>query len=127
MVFSKRSLEGELFVDHRASPGLTPAEAIALGYDPSQVRGGAQFTTRTLHCVHCGGDWVENPLRQRPRNTCFKCDAYVCDTCAAVMRAPDYVHRPLAEVAEMVTSGRFQVTGPASNPNLKPTWETENG
>jgi hypothetical protein len=127
MVFSKRSLEGELFVDHRASPGLTPAEAIALGYHPSQVREGAQFTTRTLHCVHCGGDWVENPWRVRPRNTCFKCDAYVCDACAAIMNSADYVHRPLAEVAEMVTSGRFQVTGPASNPNLKPVTGDRDG
>jgi hypothetical protein len=120
MVFSKRSLEGEIFVDHRASPGLSAAEATALGYDPSQVCEGAQFTARTLHCVHCGGGWVENPARERPRHSCHKCNAYVCDTCAAMMNLPEYIHRPLSEVVEMVTSGRFQVTGPASNPNLKP-------
>jgi hypothetical protein len=118
--FIEESLFGEIMVDHRASPGLTPAEALRLGYHPDQVREGAQFTARTLHCAHCGGDWVENPMRERERHRCYKCSAYVCDTCAAMMNLPDYEHRPLVQVVDMITSGRFQATGPASNPNLKP-------
>ena len=33
----------------------------------------------TLTCAHCERVVIMNPERQRQRNWCMKCDAYVCD------------------------------------------------
>lgn len=47
-------------------------------YDaPDLVAGTVEMATLT--CCHCNTITVLNPQRQRPRNWCFKCDAYVCD------------------------------------------------
>ncbi len=86
---------GYLMVDHRASPGLTEADALASGYDPKQCGEGKLFEADTLTCAHCKGTQVKNPLRTRERAKCHKCDyKYVCDGCAAAMNSPDYDHLP---------------------------------
>lgn len=59
-MFSKRSLEGYLLIDHRCP-------------------GGGVFESATVTCCHCSTIVVLNPDRLRPRNHCRKCDAYVCD------------------------------------------------
>lgn len=76
MLFSKRSLEGYLLIDHRAAEG---------GIDGAvPVRAGALFESATITCSHCQRQVVLNPGRTRERGYCPKCDHYVCDTCEAV-------------------------------------------
>lgn len=66
-MFSKRSQEGYLQIDHRAGDGT------------HLVPGGQQLETPTITCSHCGAVYVLNPQRTRERGYCRKCDAYVCD------------------------------------------------
>lgn len=119
MIFSQKSNEGYLMIDHRASPGLPENIARLAGYDPLFCREGKVYETATLGCAHCGGAYVKNPFRVRERASCSLCGGrYVCDTCNAVRSSPDYVHRPFEAVAEAVNSGRFVITGAMTNPNL---------
>lgn len=110
-VFSKESHSGELFLDHRASPGIPAAKAEKMGIHPSAVKEGSVTTLRTRGCCHCGGAWVVNPWRTRPRYDCTKCDRDVCEGCAAAMREPGYVHRSFQEFADMIRSGKFVLIG----------------
>lgn len=111
MIFSKRSHEGCLMIDHRASPGIPRAKAIEMGMDPALVGEGKLFETVTLGCNHCGGCWVKNPDRQRDRHHCVKCDRYLCDWCHAETTKPDYVHRSFQELVDIVRSGKFIIAG----------------
>jgi hypothetical protein len=83
--FSKRSLEGEFLIDHRASPGLDPEMAAWMGLPASSVGKGQTFETGLLTCSHCQCGIVKNPDRARPRGYCSKCDKYICDECEALM------------------------------------------
>lgn len=83
---SKRSHEGWLMIDDRASGGKLVEQAC--------------FT-----CAHCQRVTPLDPLRQRPRGYCAKCDRYLCDSPAcngrcrpmkAVLdRAQELAARPL--------------------------------
>lgn len=79
MVFSKRSHEGWLMVDHTAGDGLNTPEAAVAGALP--VGGGMKFEASTITCSHCQRVVIVNPARTRQRGYCPKCDHYVCDTC----------------------------------------------
>jgi hypothetical protein len=125
MPFRKTSHDGELFMDHRASPGIPDEAAARLGLPPGAGRG--VYEAATIGCPHCGSAVVLNPYRTRERANCAKCNRYICDHCAAAMADPDYVHRTFAEIAEMVRSGRWIVTGSPSRPVLTPTSEATNG
>lgn len=92
--------EGYLMVDHRASPGLSPKQATALGYHPSQVREGQLFETKTNHCSHCGTVVIMNPQRTRERAFCQYCSKYICDNCGVNMKLPDYVHKTYTQINE---------------------------
>lgn len=81
MLFSKRSLEGCLTIDHRNSPGLKPEE---VPYGFMAVPGGQLFESPSITCNHCQVIVILNPNRTRSRGYCPKCDSYVCDTCEAV-------------------------------------------
>jgi len=119
--FTKDTHSGEIEIDHRASPGIPAAQAERMGIHPSAVKEGAVTRLRTLGCCHCGGVWIENPWRQRPRNHCVKCDKYLCDSCAAVAHEPGYVHRSFQQLADEVRSGKLVIVGgTASRPILKP-------
>jgi hypothetical protein len=111
MRFSKNDGQGELEVDHRASPGIPAEPARRMGYDPLDVREGAVARMATAFCPHCGSHVVLNPERKRARNMCFSCNSYICDGCAAAMRDPDYRHLTFAELAEKLKSGRFTAIG----------------
>ena len=121
MPFLKTSRDGELFVDHSASPGLPAELAQRLDLPAELVREGARMHAATIGCPHCGGCVVLNPMRRRARANCMKCNAYICDGCAAAMHDPDYVHRTFAQIAEMVGSGKWTVSGPTCRPILTPT------
>lgn len=71
-MFSKRSLEGYLLVDHRAGDGT------------AAVPGGRIFERATITCSHCQAQVVLNPSRTRERGYCPKCDHYVCDLCEGI-------------------------------------------
>lgn len=109
--FWQRSNEGYLMLDHRASPGLTEAEARRLGYDPQSVREGRLLETATYTCPHfpCGTIVILNPNRQRERAFCRSCNAYICDNCARRALHPDYVHLTMDEAKEKIKSGRYAI------------------
>jgi hypothetical protein len=84
-MFSKREAEGYLEIDHRDSPGFTPAEAIAAHLPGLPLGAGTIYKTPTKNCPHCQRIIILNPDRTRARYSCQKCDSYICDNCAAVM------------------------------------------
>lgn len=55
-----RGGRGTLIIDNRAS-------------------GGEYLEVQTLTCAHCNCIVALNSKRVRPRNFCFRCNAYVCD------------------------------------------------
>lgn len=118
MPFFKRSFEGELLIDHRASPGIPADQARRMGLDPDKVGEGRIFEAPTLGCVHCGTHVIINPNRQRARPHCFQCNAYICDACDIARQHPDYAHRTVRELQELITSGRFALSGTMSKPTL---------
>lgn len=83
-MFSKRSLEGYVSIDHRDSPGVSEEFVRASGRDAVAVPGGRQLEAATLTCGHCQAGIIVNPKRNRDRGWCPKCDRYLCDTCEAV-------------------------------------------
>lgn len=94
MLHSKRSLEGYVLIDHRNSPGLTEAEALAVQHAfggpgvtdiaPAALGKGKVHEAPTVTCAHCQLTMISNPLRTRPRGWCRQCDQYLCDGCQAV-------------------------------------------
>jgi hypothetical protein len=99
MAFSKR--EGEILIDHRASPGLPEDIARWAGYDPQLTREGKLYEAGTLTCAHCKAAVVKNPNRARPRENCPKCGyRYLCDFCYAETQTPDYIHAPFEKKAD---------------------------
>jgi hypothetical protein len=77
---SRSEQAGYLVIDHRESPGLSPADvahvpgAVAVGE-------GQQFERDVKQCSHCQRAVVLNPGRVRARAVCLKCDAFICDSC----------------------------------------------
>lgn len=110
--------EGYLIVDHRASPGISPEAALRMGLDPKLVGEGKVFEAATKKCAHCPSVFIKNPLRTRPRGHCFQCNDYICDACDAARQSPDWVHRPVQEIIDLVTSGKWDLSGSTSLPVL---------
>lgn len=98
---------GYLFVDHRASPGLTEAEALWAGYNPRYSGEGRVFEADTLTCRHCKTVVVKNAERTRERGFCRSCMHYICDGCEWQSRQPDYVHTPFDKLVDDAKSGRL--------------------
>lgn len=95
--------QGYLLVDHQASPGLPEDVARLSGYDPKFCGEGKRFEADTLTCSHCKCAVVKNPLRQRERVHCFKCNHYVCDLCAfKAYHNPDFDHTPFDKVVNAI-------------------------
>lgn len=131
MAHQLTDLDGELEVNHQASPGLNQEQAVKLGYDgrDNQLLGeGHVYRTPTLACCHCPSVVVLNPLRTRGRHYCPKCNHYMCDACHMVSCEPDYVHRSRKELVDMVTSGKWLwIGGTSSKPVLIPASEVKDG
>lgn len=74
---------GYLIIDHRNSPGISEEMAhdlsVKSGKQVLPMPKGQIFERDTYRCSHCQAIVLKNPLRERPRNYCRKCDAYVCD------------------------------------------------
>lgn len=120
MYFSKMTHEGYLLVDHRNSPGLSEEDAHRMGYLPDQVREGKIYETSTIGCPHCGCVVVKNPYRVRARGHCIQCDKYICDACDYARSRPDYVHRTIDQICDLLRTGRWALSGTMSLPVLTP-------
>ena len=84
-MFSRRETEGYVLIDHRDSMGLTEAERIEARLSPLMPIGkGQRLEAPTFCCSHCDRIVVMNPLRNRERGLCFKCDRMICDACVTV-------------------------------------------
>lgn len=92
-------------------------------FGPGVGRYAADKTVReaTLSCRHCGTHVVINPDRERERGFCRLCNRYICDHCKAASVLPDYVHRTFSDIADLVMSGKYTLSGSVSNPVLIPT------
>jgi hypothetical protein len=102
-MFSQKSREGYILLDHRASPGFTEEQARTLNLPYEQTKEGAMFEAASLTCAHCKCAVIKNPLRTRERAHCFKCNHYICDLCEAKTREPDYIHKPFeAQIQEKI-------------------------
>ena len=106
---SKRKFEGQLIIDHRESPGITPEQACGAG---PVVGKGELWVSATYTCVHCQRIVVMNPLRTRPRHYCQKCDDYQCDDCANFECVPfakvvDLALEAGAKGVPVILPGRF--------------------
>lgn len=109
--------EGELVIDHRASPGISEGLARSVGLPPQYLGEGKLYETATLWCCHCGVPQIKNPLRTRLRYSCAYCSGkYICDVCAAAAALPSYQHYSFDQLSDMVRSGRFTVSGTSSAP-----------
>jgi hypothetical protein len=102
--------EGYLLIDHRFSPGVPEDIALKSGYDPKMLREGQVLECATIHCAHCLGAVVKNPMRIRERGYCTKCDKYLCDHCDAKRNAPDYVHASGEQVSDTIINAAINGT-----------------
>jgi hypothetical protein len=98
-VNSKRSLEGYLMLDHRASAGVPDELVVAAGLPPGAGRG--LFESATFTCSHCHAIVIMNPDRSRAREWCKGCDRYLCDGCGK-RRANDFTCTPLDKVIDQI-------------------------
>ena len=117
------SSEGYLMIDHRSSPGFGSHLRRLFGVREGSKEGGegTVLERATMTCKHCATVQVKNPWRIRSRHHCDKCGgAYICDGCAAAAIDPLYVHRSFQEIADLVRSGRYTLSGSASAPILTP-------
>jgi hypothetical protein len=102
---------GYVFVDHRASPGLTPEQARFFDYDPALAGEGRLFEADTMTCSHCKAVVIKNPDRVRARHECMKCGGhFICDNCAYQATLPDYTHKPFEAKVEEAFSPRFDAS-----------------
>lgn len=71
---------GYLIIDHRDSPGINIEDVPERLRNNTIIVGKGEVVERDIQfCAHCGSQVILNPLRERPRGYCAKCDHYVCD------------------------------------------------
>lgn len=104
---SKQRFEGYLLIDHRNSPGLPEELDAALGRPIGSGQG--TFECPTITCGHCQVIVVVNPLRNRTRGYCPKCDTYVCDACEAI-RAMKFECRTMKKVVDDAREAAYHGT-----------------
>jgi len=80
MKHSLKDRSGYLIIDHSESPGIRPEDIPPeLRNSTPAVGAGAIYERDVQLCSHCGSQVILNPLRERPRGYCAKCDHYICD------------------------------------------------
>jgi len=85
-LFTKKSRDGYVMLDHRESPGVTCEEAWRTGNAIIPIGGGAKLEAATFTCSKCQKVIVKNPGRMRERAYCRKCDHDVCDECGLQLK-----------------------------------------
>jgi len=101
-VFSKRSFEGYLEIDHRDSPGISQelSDRESSGnFRPIPAEGGKKLQLITKRCSHCPRIVIMRPERTRARGYCPKCDGFVCDDCE-LKRVITGVCRPWKQIID---------------------------
>lgn len=103
-MLSKKRHEGYLMIDNRNNEGVPQAlirasNPAAADLPPSL--GVGLFEAPTITCSHCQVIVVLNPLRNRERPFCMKCNHYICDGCGAIM-AQTKACKPFREFIEEV-------------------------
>lgn len=107
-MISKRSQEGYFLLDHRNSPGLSESQVFAASLPPGAGRG--YFEAPVITCSHCQRGVVLNPLRNRDRSYCAKCDHYICDECGAVLKAGG-VCKPYKQIIDEIYEQGVKANG----------------
>jgi len=106
-----RRLEGELLIDHTASPGIP--EDLANKWRAQGVAvaaAGEKLEVATYTCRHCQVIVIMNANRTLDRNVCRKCMAVVCDRPSCVLEC-----QPFARIIERAMSGRAIHLDPNTN------------
>lgn len=103
-MFRLKDRENYMMIDHRAGPGMPENYSRAFGLP--LLPAGKLVEMATLTCGHCTGQVLINPDRTRDRGFCPKCFCYLCDSCVAISREPDYQHRPWKQVVDLVKEGK---------------------
>jgi hypothetical protein len=96
---SKRQHEGYFMLDHSHGAPLSDAEVVGAGLPIGAGRG--KFEAPTYTCSHCQFVVVLNPLRNRERAWCKKCDHYICDRCGTIL-AQTGICRPFKQIIDDV-------------------------
>lgn len=105
---SLRSLEGEMLIDHRASPGVPAEVMVAQGLPPDAGKKDSVWESATVTCNHCEVQVILNPDRSRPKGFCPHCSHYLCDNCEAdrFLGKPCYPFKArISDLQEMADKG----------------------
>lgn len=106
---------GYYMVDHRAGPGLPADFYYRQGIDLPGPVGGRLFEADILTCGHCSQSHIKNPERTRDRAYCRQCDHYICDGCQALATHPDYLHRSISQLIDIMKNQEGRAT-PLADP-----------
>lgn len=115
----KRTLSagaGYLQIDHRNSPGLTPADVAGIP-GAVAVAGGEQLERDVMQCSHCQRSVVLNPGRVRARAVCPKCHHYICDGCEAIRVASGGACVPFKAVLDTAANIAEKYAGQPDHPD----------
>lgn len=96
---SKRDHEGYFMLDHTQAAPMADEVMVAQGLPVGAGRG--LFEAPTYTCSHCQTVVVLNPLRNRERAWCKKCDHYICDGCGTAL-AQSSICKPFKQIIEEV-------------------------
>ena len=109
---------GFLEIDHRESPGLTPADVAHVpGSIP--VAGGSLLERDVQMCSHCQRGVVLEPLRTRDRGYCPKCNHFVCDSCETIrVKTGECV--PFVKVLDVAHNHAEKFVGREDSPEATP-------
>lgn len=117
----KRTLDagaGYLVIDHRDSPGLTPAD-VAHVPGTQVVAGGSMLERDVMTCSHCQRGVLLNPGRVRARAVCPKCHAYICDGCEEARVASGGACVPFKAVLERAGEIAEKFAGQPDHPEAQ--------
>lgn len=67
--------------------------------------GGGLLEMDVRNCPHCERDVILNPDRTRPRNHCYKCDAYICDAIECRLECVPF-KKVVAEAFDAASKGK---------------------
>lgn len=101
---SLRRREGYLLIENRFAPGPTDAMVNAIRATGQEFINPDVpiFESAVITCSHCQTQLVVNPLRNRAREYCLKCDHYICDGCAFLAKSqPHAVHMTYNQRADI--------------------------
>jgi hypothetical protein len=105
---------GYLVIDHRDSPGLSPADVAGV---PGAIAapGGVLTEHDVAMCSHCQKGVLLHPGRVRARAVCPKCHHFICDRCESI-RVASGVCRPFEAVLDDAAERATKYAGQPDHP-----------